>query len=85
MAPDLLQRSALMGRRHYRVLFALTALVLGLSLFLVAGLRFDTDILNLLPRDQPEVDTFRSALHDFGSLDLLLVAVRIPQGAVVDP
>ncbi len=85
MPLDLLQRSALLGRRRYRTLFAVAALVLGLSALLVANLRFDTDVLNLLPHDQVEVDTFRSALEEFGSLDMLLVAVRIPEGAVVDP
>ncbi len=55
------------------------------SLAAASRLRFDTDVLDLLPRTSPEVATFRRALEEFGSLDYLLVAVRVPEGAVLDP
>ena len=48
-------------------------------------IRFDTDILALLPQNEPAVESYREALTEFGSLDYLLVAVRIPEGAVLDP
>lgn len=48
-------------------------------------LRFDTDVLALLPKDEPVVQDFRAGLEEFGSVDYLLVAVRLPEGVVVDP
>jgi predicted RND superfamily exporter protein len=73
------------GRRRYPLLFIATAAVAVVSLFLASRLRFDTDVLGLLPREEPIVTDFREALTDFGSLDYLLVAVRIPDDAVLPP
>ena len=85
MESPLLQRLALFARRSYRLVFLVTGLLVGLSLFLASRLSFDTDILNLLPRNHQLVKTYRASLEDFGSLDYLLIAVRIPEGAVIDP
>ena len=85
MPTALLHRIALFGRRRYRLIFVLTALLAALSLAAASRLRLDTDVLNLLPRERPEVATFRRALEEFGSIDFLLVAVRVPEGAVLAP
>ncbi len=73
-----LQRLALRVRHRYRIVFIAAFVVVALALVSASRLRFDTDILNLLPRDAPEVQTLRRALDDFGSIDLLVVAIRIP-------
>jgi predicted RND superfamily exporter protein len=78
MAKRQLQRLALKVRHHYRVVFLGALVVLALALVSASRLRFDTDILNLLPRDAPEVQTLRHALEDFGSIDLLVIAIRVP-------
>ena len=78
MAKRQLQRLALRVRHHYRSVFLGALVVLVLGLVSASRLRFDTDILNLLPRDAPEVQTLRRALDDFGSIDLLVVAIRVP-------
>lgn len=80
-----LQRLALVMRHHYRVVFIGTVLVLGLALFSASRLRFDTDILNLLPRNAPEVQTLREALDEFGSIDLLVLGIRVPPEVGVGP
>jgi predicted RND superfamily exporter protein len=85
MAPSFLPRLALFGRRRYRLIFALTAILVVACLAGAARLRFDTDFLDLLPRDSPEISTFRRALDEFGSLDYLLIAVRLPEDPVLDP
>ncbi|MEE2775334.1 MAG: MMPL family transporter [Acidobacteriota bacterium] len=80
-----LQRIALYGRRHYRRIFLATAILVALSLVSASRLRIDSDMLGLLPRNEPVVDTFRSTLEDFGGVDLLLVLVGVPEGEAVDP
>ena len=84
MAPAFLPRIALFGRRSYRKIFALTGVLVVLCLLGASQLRFDTDFLDLLPRDSPEISTFRRALDEFGSLDYLLIAVRLPEDPVLD-
>jgi predicted RND superfamily exporter protein len=82
---DLLQGVGLLARRRYRRLFWLFGALVVIAAIGAARIRFDTEVLNLLPEDDPVVEAFREALEEFGSLDYLLVAVRIPEGAVVDP
>ena len=85
MARTFLRQVALFGRRRYRAIFIVTGILVALSLAAASRLRFDTDVLSLLPRDSPEVETFRRALEEFGSLDYLLIAVRIPEEAMLEP
>ena len=80
-----LQRLALVMRHRYRAVFAIAVVVLGLALLSASRLRFDTDILNLLPRNAPEVQTLRQALDEFGSIDLLVIGIRIPADESVGP
>ena len=75
-----LQRLALAVRHHYRIVFLGALILVVMALVSASRLRFDTDILNLLPRDAPEVQALRQALDDFGSIDLLVIAIRVPDG-----
>lgn len=85
MRLSLLQRLALYARHHYRTVFVTFAVLLALSVALMLRLSFNTDMLSLLPREDPVVRTYVETLEDFGSSTFLLVAIRIPEGAVVDP
>ena len=85
MPTAFLHRLALFGRRRYRLVFGVTLVLVVASLAGAARLRFDTEFLDLLPRDSPQMRTFRRALDEFGSLDYLLIAVRLPEEAVLDP
>ncbi len=81
----LLGRIALFARRRYRTIFVITAIVALAASLLVSQLKFDTDVLALLPKNDPTVEAFRDALETFGSVDYLLVVVRIPEGALLEP
>lgn len=81
----LLRRLAFFARRRYRAIFVAFGLALAASAFLVTRLELDTDLLSLLPQDDPVVDTFRETMERFGTIDYLLVAVRIPEGDVLAP
>ena len=80
-----LQRMAAFSRRRYRWIFAGFGLAVLASIVLAATLRFDTDMLRLLPKSDPAISAYVDALEQFGTGSLLLVAVRIPEGAVLDP
>ena len=79
------QRLALFARRRYRTVFAVTAILVAVSLVLTLRLTFDTDILSLLPRKEPAVKAYIDSLQEFGSGTFLVVAIRIPEGVVTDP
>jgi|CXWL01.1.fsa_nt_gi predicted RND superfamily exporter protein len=80
-----LEAIAVLSSRHYRTVLGVTAVLVVLSLFAVTRLRFDTDILNLLPPKDPVVQQFVSATKRFGGVDYLLVAIRVPEGSIPEP
>jgi len=65
------------GRRHPWAVLAATAAVIAGGAVLGARLKFETDVLNLMPRRDPVVSEFRRVLEEFGSLDTMLVAVPV--------
>ena len=85
MIETLLQRMALFSRRRYRLVFVVAAVLAVLCGGLASTLHFDSDILALLPEDEPKVNTFRETLSEFGGIDLLLVVVGIPEAVASDP
>lgn len=85
MEHSFLQRLALYARRRYWTVFAAFAVLVLISVGLILRLSFDTDMLSLLPREDPAIRTYVETLEDFGSNTLLLVAIRIPEGKIVDP
>ncbi|MFQ5877672.1 MAG: RND family transporter [Acidobacteriota bacterium] len=72
------------ARRRHRLVFLGTILVVGVCIFLGSRLTLDGDVLNLAPRNNRVVDTFRVALRDFGSLDYLLVLAEARPGQGVE-
>lgn len=73
----------LVERRH-RLVFLIFAVVVGASLALASRLRFDGDMLALLPQRDPVLNTYRETLELFGALEIFPVAVRIPEGVPID-
>ena len=65
------------GRRHPWLVLAATATVIAGGVLLGTRLKFETDVLNLMPRRDPVVRNFKRVLEDFGSLETLLVAVPV--------
>lgn len=61
-------------------------LVIALAITLVSGgiatrLKFDPDVLNLIPRHNREVNEFRDLLKETGTLDFHVVVVQFPKGS----
>ncbi|HEX2251953.1 MAG TPA: efflux RND transporter permease subunit [Thermoanaerobaculia bacterium] len=83
--PDLLRRVALFARQRHRLVFLAFAALTLVAVGLLTRLQLDTDLLNLLPQQDPIVETFRETMERFGSIDYLLVVVRIPEGEVLAP
>jgi uncharacterized protein len=65
------------GYRHPWAVLAATALVIAGGVLLGTRLKFETDVLNLMPRHDPVVARFKQVLEDFGSLETLLVVVPV--------
>jgi len=80
-----LERLLVAAGRRPRAVFAATFGVVALALVAAAGLEFDPDVLRLLPRRDPAVITYRQMLERFGSVDYFVAAIRIPEGAPLDP
>jgi uncharacterized protein len=72
------------SRRHYRLVFMATAVLTLVSMYLGSRLTLDGDVLNLIPRDNRVINTFREALRDFGSLDYMLLLVEARPGQTVE-
>jgi len=60
--------------------FAVTALLVFLAVSLGTRLRLDTDILDMVPKDNAKVKAFRSSLEEFGGIDYLVVLIETPEG-----
>ena len=54
--------------------------VFVLSSWLGSRIRLESDVLRLIPRGNRQVDTFRQALADFGSIDYLMVLLESEEG-----
>ncbi|MEO7793610.1 MAG: hypothetical protein ABIV06_02465, partial [Thermoanaerobaculia bacterium] len=80
-----LERLILFAGRRYKLVFVLFFLVVALSAALASRLRFDPDVLHLLPTRNAGVVTFRETLEQFGNVDYFVVGIRIPEDAPLDP
>ncbi len=71
------RRLVSLGHRHPWSALAAAAVVLAGGVALGVTIRFETDVLSLVPRHDPVVQRFKQALDEFGSLDTLLVAMPV--------
>jgi len=72
------------GRRP-RAVLAATGAVVVVALLFASRLQFDPDVLRLLPRRDPAVQTYQATLELFGNIDYFVVGIRIPENAPLDP
>jgi uncharacterized protein len=70
----------LLLRRPKAVLAVALAVVVLFGLA-ATRLRLDPDVLNLIPRNNREVNEFRDLLRETGTLDFHVVVVELPKGA----
>jgi predicted exporter len=63
------------------VVVAAAVVACAVAGLLATRLDVQTDILSLVPRDNPVVEAFTTTIERFGSVDTLLVVVRIDEGA----
>lgn len=73
--------------RRYGVVFATTAVLVGVSVYLGSRLQLDTDILSMVPEKNKAIGVFKRSLRDFGSLDYLMILLTAPErgeGRVVE-
>jgi len=66
-----------LGHRYPWAVLCGAVLVVAGGVLLGTRLRFETDVLNLMPRRDPVVSEFKRILEDFGSLETLLIAVPV--------
>lgn len=77
----LLERVTELLLRRPRTILAVTLAVVAVSGLLATRLRLDPDVLNLIPRNNREVDEFRSLIADTGTLDFHVIVLELPKGA----
>ena len=68
------------SRRHRAIVAIATLCAAAASVAGMRGLRFDTDVLALLPRDGRLVPAFRTFVERFGSVDDLYIVFTAPAG-----
>ncbi len=69
-----------LGRRHPVAVCMAAVVVCVAAVILGSRVRIDTDVLSLIPSHDPIVREFKTTVERFGSVDLLLVVVRLPRG-----
>ena len=67
--------------RHHRAILGASLIVAVLSAGSLAALRFDFDVLSMLPSGAPAFDNFKTFVADFGELDELIILVDGPEPA----
>ncbi len=68
------------GHRRPRLIAAIALASWLAAALLASQVRLETDILSLVPRDNPVVREFRTTVERFGSVDTLLVVVHLEPG-----
>jgi predicted RND superfamily exporter protein len=68
------------GRRHSRAVVIGAVLAWIVALLLTSRVQVETDILSLVPRNNPVVEGFKKTVERFGSVDTLLVVMHLEEG-----
>lgn len=66
--------------RHSRAILVGAGLLAALSLAAAATIRFDPDLLNLVPQNNREINDFRRVLEEMGTIDYHIVVMTLPDG-----
>jgi uncharacterized protein len=79
--PVIFNRLANFCLAHSRKILVVAALVAVASLLSASRLSFDTDILNLVPEHNVEVNEFRRILEELGTIDHHIIVVTVGENA----
>jgi hypothetical protein len=74
-------RWAALIERHHRAILAGSLALAVVAALALTRLRFDVDVLGMLPRGEPAFDDFKTFVADFGELEELLILVDGPRAA----
>jgi predicted RND superfamily exporter protein len=72
------------SRHHYRLVFLIGLLAMLGGILLGSKLRLQSNILDLIPQGNRQVDTYREALEDFGAIDYLIVLLEAGEEGQVE-
>jgi len=64
------------SRERFKLVLAGSLVLFAAALWIGSHIKIESDVLNLIPRGNRQVDTFREALHEFGSIDYLIVLLE---------
>ena len=64
------------SRERWKLVFFCSLILFAASTWIASRIKIESDVLNLIPRGNRQVDTFREALHEFGSIDYLIVLLE---------
>ena len=64
------------SRERFRLVIWCALILFAASTWIGSRIKIESDVLNLVPRGNRQVDTFREALHEFGSIDFLIVLLE---------
>ncbi|MFV2071176.1 MAG: MMPL family transporter [Thermoanaerobaculales bacterium] len=73
------------GSRRPRLVAGVALLSWAVAALLASHIHVETDILSLVPRNNPVVEGFRTTIERFGSVDTLLVVVHIDPNETLEP
>jgi uncharacterized protein len=72
----ILRRIERFSRERWRLVFVSALVIFMVASWLGSRIKLESDVLNLIPHGNRQVDTFREALHEFGSIDYLIVLLE---------
>lgn len=81
MIQSLIQRITELLLRRPRMILAVTFAIVAVSGLIATRLRLDPDVLNLIPRNNREVNEFRDILRETGTLDFHVIVLQFPKAA----
>ena len=64
------------SRERWGLVLAASFLIFVVCTWIGTQVKLESDVLSLIPRGNRQVDTFREALHEFGSIDYLIVLLE---------
>jgi predicted RND superfamily exporter protein len=76
---SLIERITGLLLRRPRAILGVTLLIVLASGFAASRIRLDPDVLNLIPRNNREVNEFRGLISDTGTLDFHVVVLELPK------